>query len=168
MVYLNSAPWRLGDVEFAMYHPCDRLSSKIASYLTAWLVDWVDAFNLGSQFRLETQLRYTQASSPGLSLSFIHRNSFQGHSKPLSNTPDLVIEIQASGEELSTLQSTIQQWLKLGTQVGILVHSFERRVTVYHANGDVEVLSDKDVLAIPTLFPAWKLPISIFWISDSP
>jgi len=114
-MYLNSVPWRFGDVEFAIYHPCDRLSSRVASYLTAWLVDWVDAFNLESQFRLETQLRYTQTSSPGLSLSFIHRNSFQGHSKPLSNTPDLVIEIQAAGEKLSTLQSTIKQRLSSGT-----------------------------------------------------
>jgi len=165
-MYLNSVPWRLGDVEFAMYHPCDRLSSKIASYLTAWLVDWVDAFNLGSQFRLETKLRQTQTSSPGLSLSIIHRNSFKGHVKPLSNIPDLIIEIQASGEELSTLQSTIQRWLSLGTQVGILVHSVERRVTVYDANGAVEVLSDGDILTIPELFPAWKLPISIFWASE--
>lgn len=167
-MYLHSVPWRLGNVEFAIYHPCDRLSSRIASYLTAWLVDWVDAFNLESQFRLETQLRQTQASSPGLSLSFIHRSSYQGHLKPLSNIPDLVIEIQASGEQLSILQCRIQQWLSLGTRVGILIHSFERRITIYHANGDIEVLSDGDTLSIPTLFPAWKLPISILWISDSP
>jgi hypothetical protein len=166
-MYLQPAPWRLGTVEMALYHPCDRRSSQIASYLTAWLADWADACNAGGEFRLETQLRQFQPNTYGLTLSFLSRTPLQRHSEPWSQVPTLIIEIQAPGEQRSPLNSNIQQWLALGARVGILVHASERCVTVYHHNGDVEMLFDEAVLALPTLFPAWKLPLTLFWASES-
>lgn len=77
--------------------------------------------------------------------------------------PDLVVEVKSPSDQLSRLRSKIQEFLSLGTQVGMLVDPVARVVEVYRPNTPKELLGSEDILTLPDLLPRFAVAIAQLW-----
>ncbi|NEO70634.1 Uma2 family endonuclease [Moorena sp. SIO3H5] len=77
-----------------------------------------------------------------------------------------MFEVKSRTDSLAKLRQKIQQFLELGTKIGVLVDPRTRTMEVYRLNRDKVVLGDGDVLQIPELLPGWELPVVKVWAPE--
>ena len=78
--------------------------------------------------------------------------------------PDLIVEVKSPSDSLTQLRQKIQNFLEVGTQIGILVDPDSRTVEVYRPGQETpQVLRDGDVLTVPELLPGWSVAIADLW-----
>lgn len=76
--------------------------------------------------------------------------------------PDLMVEVKSKTDSLDKLRQKIQEFMSLGTQIGILVDPKTRTLEVYRV-GSQEVLTDGDMLTLPDLLPGWEVAVADIW-----
>ena len=76
--------------------------------------------------------------------------------------PDLVVEVKSKTDSIDKLREKIQEFIKLGSQVGILINPKTRTLEVSR-NGETEIFKDGDILTLPDLLPGFELVISEIW-----
>jgi Uma2 family endonuclease len=64
-----------------------------------------------------------------------------------------MFEVKSKTDSLSKLRQKIQEFLALGTLVGVLVDPRSRMMEVYRQGVQKVVLQDGDVLTVPELLP---------------
>jgi Uma2 family endonuclease len=74
--------------------------------------------------------------------------------------PNLMFDVKSKTGSLSKLRQKIQDFLALGTQVGVLVDPRSRTMKVYCPGVEKEVLRDENVLTVPELLPGWELLVA--------
>lgn len=77
--------------------------------------------------------------------------------------PDLSFEVRSKTDSLESLRNKIRSFLKLGTQVGVLVDPRTRSLEVFRLGQEAIVLQDGDVLTVPGLLPGWEMDVSSIW-----
>ena len=78
--------------------------------------------------------------------------------------PDLMVEVKSPTDNLLTLREKVQNFLALGTQVGIVINPETHTVEVYRPGDEVaELLGDGDFLQVPELLPGWSVAIADLW-----
>ncbi|MDJ1183439.1 Uma2 family endonuclease [Roseofilum casamattae] len=80
--------------------------------------------------------------------------------------PDLMFEVKSRTDSITKLREKIQQFLNLGTQVGILVDPRTRTMEVYRSDRPTVTLTDDDILTLPELLPGWELPVVDIWAPE--
>ncbi len=79
--------------------------------------------------------------------------------------PDLMFEVVSKSNSLKKLRAKIQQFLDLGTLIGILVDPRTRLLEIYR-DRDKLTLSDGDILTLPEILPGWEMEIASIWAPD--
>jgi Uma2 family endonuclease len=74
-----------------------------------------------------------------------------------------MFEVKSKSDSLTKLRQKIQQFLELGTKVGVLVDPRTRTMEVHQLNCNKVVLRDGDILQVPELLPGWELPVIEVW-----
>ncbi len=77
-----------------------------------------------------------------------------------------MFEVKSKTDPLSKLRQKIQDFLALGTQVGVLVDPLSRTMEVYRLGVEKEVLRDGDVLTMPELLPGWEFAVADIWAPE--
>jgi Uma2 family endonuclease len=77
-----------------------------------------------------------------------------------------MFEVGSKTDSLTKLRQKIQDFLALGTQVGLVVDPRSRTMEVYRPGVEKEVLRDGDVLTVPELLPGWELAVAEVWASE--
>ncbi|MBF2025791.1 MAG: Uma2 family endonuclease [Oscillatoriales cyanobacterium C42_A2020_001] len=77
--------------------------------------------------------------------------------------PDLIFEVASASDSLDALRQKIQEFLSLGTVVGVLVDPRIQTVEVMRAKQKPVVLGEGDIFTVPELLPGWELEISSIW-----
>ncbi|MGB7440917.1 MAG: Uma2 family endonuclease [Coleofasciculaceae cyanobacterium] len=80
--------------------------------------------------------------------------------------PNLMFEVKSKTDSLTKLRQKIQQFLELGTKVGVLVDPRTRTMEVCRLNKDKAVLRDGDVLQVQEILPGWELPVAEVWAPE--
>ncbi|MCL2931618.1 MAG: Uma2 family endonuclease [Trichodesmium sp. MAG_R03] len=155
--------------EIIVMSPSGLESDEIASAIVAYLWNWVRPRNLG---------RVT-ASGGGFRLPNADENirtpnaSFIKAEKLLRPTedyvklvPDLIFEVKSKNNRLPQLRQKIQEFLELGTVVGVLVDPRSRTMEVYRYQQEKIVLKDGDILEVEEILPGWKLPVVEVWAPE--
>jgi Uma2 family endonuclease len=73
------------------------------------------------------------------------------------------VEVKSPTDSLKKLRAKIQEFLELGTLVGILINPEVRSVEVYRLNQNAVVLGDGDTLTLPDVLPGWEIAVSELW-----
>ncbi len=76
--------------------------------------------------------------------------------------PDLVVEVKSKTDSLDKLSQKIQEFISLGTQIGILIDPKTRTLEVYRSSEKI-ILRDGDVLTLPDLLPGWEVVVADIW-----
>jgi Uma2 family endonuclease len=61
-------------------------------------------------------------------------------------TPDFVIELRSENDTVKSLQAKMREYIENGVKLGWLIDPKNRKVHIYRANGEVEVLENPEKL----------------------
>ncbi|MCY7284664.1 MAG: Uma2 family endonuclease, partial [Cyanobacteria bacterium CAN_BIN43] len=80
--------------------------------------------------------------------------------------PDLMVEVKSPTDSLVKLREKIDNFLRLGTRVGVLINPEKRWVEVRRLGEDPTMLRDGEVLTLPDLLPGWEVAIAELWAPE--
>lgn len=156
----------LVDGEIILMSPSGLESDEVAAEIIRQLGNWVRPNRLGR----------VAASSAGYVLanrdedvrapdaSFIRAERLRRTTEDFVQlVPDLMFEVKSKRDTLPKLRSKIQQFLELGTQVGVLVDPRTEVMEVYRLGGERSLLGNGDILTLPDLLPGWEMAVASIW-----
>jgi len=77
--------------------------------------------------------------------------------------PDLMFEVKSKSDSAAALRRKIENFLALGTLVGILVLPKQQQLEVFRSGQAPRILGNGDSLTVPELLPGWEMEISSIW-----
>lgn len=156
----------LVDGKVTVMGPSDYTSDEIGSRLITFLNMWVMPRALGrvtgaaAGFILPNTNEDVRAPDVSFVIAERLRRSPRGFADLI---PDLMVEIKSKTDRIKPLETKIQQFLSLGTQVGMLIDPDKEIVTIYRQGAQAKMLTNKDMLTIPDLLPDWGVAVTELW-----
>ncbi|WP_193198876.1 Uma2 family endonuclease [Nostoc sp. MG11] len=139
-------------------------SDEVAAEMVAQLRNWVKPRKLGRITASSAGFRLPNSDLRAPDASFVLAERLRRSPKSFAQlAPDLTVEVKSPSDNLEDLRAKIQEFLTLGTKVGILLNPDERIVEVYNFGQDAIILHDEDVLTVPELLPGWEVPVADLW-----
>jgi Uma2 family endonuclease len=77
--------------------------------------------------------------------------------------PDFVIELRSPSDHLQTLQDKMQEYIDNGTQLGWLIDTPNRRVSIYRPGVAVECLENPATISGDPQLPGFVLDLASIW-----
>ncbi len=155
--------------EIIFMSPSGLESEEVGIEIAAQLRNWVRPRRLGrvsgssGGFRLPNKARDVRAPD----VSFILAERLPSTTEDYAElVPDLMFEVKSKTDTIAKLRQKIQEFLELGTQVGVLVDPRTRTMEVYRLKRDKVILRDGDLLEVPELLPGWELPVVEVWAPE--
>ena len=139
-------------------------SDEVAAEMVAQLRNWVRPRKLGRTAASRAGFRLPNSDLRAPDASFVLAERLRRSPKSFAQlAPDLTVEVKSPSDNLEDLRVKIQEFLSLGTKVGILLNPDERIVEVYNFGQEAIILRDGDILTVPELLPGWEVPIADLW-----
>jgi Uma2 family endonuclease len=154
----------LVDGEIIVMAPSGYESDEVASEFSAQLRNWVKPQKLGRVTGAGAGFNLPNSNTRAPDVSFVLAERLQISPRSFADlAPDLMVEVKSPTDSLTKLRKKIQEFLGLGTQIGILINSEIHTLEVYRPNLDAVVLGDGDILTLPDLLPGWEVAVSELW-----
>lgn len=77
--------------------------------------------------------------------------------------PDFVIELRSPTDNLSELEEKMTEYIENGVRLGWLIDPIEKQVSIYRANGEVDVLDDPESVSGEEVLPGFALNPRELW-----
>ncbi|MGD1804551.1 Uma2 family endonuclease [Dapis sp. BLCC M126] len=155
--------------EIIVMSPSGLESDEIAAAIVAYLWNWVRPRNLGRVIASGGGFRLPNADEDIRTpdASFIRAEKLLRPTEDyVKLVPDLIFEVKSKSDQLPKLRQKIQEFIELGTIVGVLVDPRSRTMEVYRYQQEKIVLKDGDVLEVEEILPGWKLPVFEVWAPE--
>ncbi len=152
--------------EIIVMSPSGLESGEIAAAIVAYLWNWVRPRKLGRVIGSSGGFRLPNADEDIRTpdASFIRAEKLLRPTEDyVKLVPDLIFEVKSKSDKLPKLRQKIQEFIELGTVVGVLVDPRSRTMEVYRCQQEKIVLRDGDVLEVEEILPGWKLPVVEVW-----
>jgi Uma2 family endonuclease len=156
----------LVDGEIIFMSPSGLESDEVAAEIVSQLRNWVRPRKLGrvtassGGFRLPNDSGDVRAPDAAFILADRLPRTTENYAELV---PDLMFEVKSKSDNVVKLRQKIQQFIELGTKVGVLVDPRTHTMEVYRLNCAPMVLKDGDILRVPELLPGWELPVIEVW-----
>ncbi len=151
----------LVDGEVILMTPAGLEQGGICADLLTRLNNYVRKHKLGRVFDSQTGFRpYENMRAPDI--SFVRKDRLPEGKLPKGFgrfPPDLAVEVFASDEKVSDYEEKVAEYLSWGVRLIWLVDPNTRTVTVVRANGERQVLGEKDVLTGEDVVPGFKIRV---------
>ncbi|NMF82792.1 Uma2 family endonuclease [Nodosilinea sp. P-1105] len=150
--------------EVQVMSPSGYEADEVSIELAAQLRNWVRPRQLGRVTGSSAGFVLPNADTRAPDVSFVKAERLRQSPRSFAElTPDLMVEVKSPTDSVTKLRAKIQDFLALGTQVGILINPEARWVEVYRLGRGPEVLVDGDTLTVADLLPGWQVAISDLW-----
>ena len=77
--------------------------------------------------------------------------------------PDFVIELRSSSDSLKKLQKKMAEYISNGVRLGWLIDPENKRVHIYRANGEIEVLDNPQKVSGEDVLKDFELNVGEIW-----
>ncbi|HTK38889.1 MAG TPA: Uma2 family endonuclease [Pyrinomonadaceae bacterium] len=77
--------------------------------------------------------------------------------------PDFVIELLSPSDNLADTQAKMAEYIENGVRLGWLIDPMDKKVHVYCANGDVEILDDPEMVSGEDVLKGFELRVREIW-----
>lgn len=77
--------------------------------------------------------------------------------------PDFVVELRSPSDTLKSLQKKMEEWVRLGIQLGWLIDRTGRQVYIYRQGGSQDCLQNPETLSGEMVLPGFVLDMSEIW-----
>ncbi|NET26876.1 Uma2 family endonuclease [Okeania sp. SIO1I7] len=155
--------------EIIIMSPSGLESDEVAAEIVAQLRNWVRHGKLGRVIASSRGFRLPNADGDirAPDASFISAEKLPRPTEDYAElVPELIFEVKSKNDKLPQLREKIQDFLELGTIVGVLVNPRNRTMEVYRFMREKIVLRDGDVLEVAEILPGWKLPVAEVWTPE--
>lgn len=140
-------------------------SDEVAATIVSYLYNWVKPRKLGRITASSAGFRLPNSDVRAPDASFVLAERLRRSPKSFAQlAPDLIVKVKSPSDNLEDIRGKIQEFLSLGTKVGILLNPDEQIVEVYNVGKEVIVLHNGDVLTVPELLPGWEVAVSDLWL----
>lgn len=77
--------------------------------------------------------------------------------------PDFVIELRSAPDSLKSSQKKMAEYMENGAQLGWLIDPKNKRVHIYRANGEVEILENPKTVSGENILQNFELDLTEIW-----
>lgn len=141
-------------------------SDEVAAEMIRRMGNWVRPRRIGrvaassAGFRLPNPDRDVRAPDA----SFVTAERLRRSPRSFAElAPDLIVEVKSPNDSVQELEAKIQEFLALGTQVGILINPESETVKIYRSGQEAILLTNGDLLTVSDLLPGWEIPVCELW-----
>lgn len=153
--------------EITVMSPSGYESDEVAIRMSAKLFNWVDERRLGRVTGSSAGFSLPNSDTRSPDVSFVQAERLRRSPRSFAElAPDLMVEVKSPSDSVTALRTKIDDFLALGTRVGILINPEKRWVEVRRSQQDPVVLNDGDSLTVPDLLPGWEVPIVELWAPE--
>ena len=153
----------LVDGNIIVMSPSGYESEEVGTEFARILGNWIRPRKLGRVTGSSAGFRLPNTDLRAPDVSFVRASRLKRSTEDYAQlVPDLVVEVKSKTDSLDKLRQKIQEFISLGTQIGILIDPKTRTMEV-SCVGSQEVLKDGDVLTLPDLLPGWEVAIADIW-----
>lgn len=93
----------------------------------------------------------------------LERFSAEELKKFLPLCPDFVIELRSESDNLKDLQSKMEEYIENGASLGWLIDPKNKQVSVYRANGEIEILESPKTVSGENILIGFELDLTEIW-----
>lgn len=150
--------------EIVLTSPSGYESDEVAFEFGRQLANWIKPRKLGRITGSSAGFVLPNADTRAPDVSFVEAKRLRRSPRSFAElTPDLTVEVKSPTDNLTKLREKIDQFLQMGTRVGILINPEQRWVEVRRSQQEPIVLKDGETLTIPELLPGWEVKIEELW-----
>ena len=77
--------------------------------------------------------------------------------------PDFVIEMLSPSDNLADTQAKMVEYIENGVRLGWLIDPMDKKVYIYRANGEVEILDDPEIVSGEDVLVGFELKVRKIW-----
>ncbi len=77
--------------------------------------------------------------------------------------PDFVIELRSKSDNLKKLKNKMLEYIENGVSLGWLIDPAEKRVYIYRANGEIEILETAEKVSGENVLNGFELDLTEIW-----
>jgi Uma2 family endonuclease len=77
--------------------------------------------------------------------------------------PDFVVELRSSSDNLKELQAKMAEYIENGARLGWLIDPKNKRIHIYRANGEIEILENPDKVSGEDVLQNFELDLREIW-----
>jgi Uma2 family endonuclease len=164
----NGFRYELLEGELKRMPPAGHIHGRIAAALTASLLHYVKANELGAVFAAETGFKIGSSPdtvrAPDVAFVTKARMEVAGESEGyFPGAPDLAVEVVSANDIYGEVEDKVFEWLAAGTRLVIVVNSRTRTITAFRSFSDIRVLTEQDTLDAGDVVPGWMLPVHLIF-----
>lgn len=120
------------------------------------------AFDSSTMFTLPNGAKRSPDVS-WMTLEKWHALSLSERQKFARVVPDFVIELRSPSDSLEDLREKMAEYIENGVRLGWLIDPLERRVHIYRANGEIEILENHDTIRGEDFLHDFEFQVSRIW-----
>ncbi len=161
--------WRMELIkgEIVVMSPSGYESDEVAAEVIRVLGNWVRPRKLGRIAASSAGFRLPNSDLRAPDASFVLAERLRRSPKSFAQlAPDLTVEVKSPTDSLEAIRTKIQEFLSLGTRVGILINPDDRTVEVHRSEQAIVTLRDGDVLTVPDVLPGWEVQVVDLWAPE--
>ena len=144
----------LVDGEIIVMSPSSYESDEIAFEFGRQLATWIKPRRLGRVAGSSAGFDLPNADVRSPDVSFVFAERLRRSLRSFAAiVPDLMVEVKSPSDSVQKLRDKIQDFLRLGTRVGVLINPENQIIEVYRTEQPPETLRDGDVMTLPDLLP---------------
>ncbi|QYX33772.1 Uma2 family endonuclease [Sphaerospermopsis torques-reginae] len=153
----------LVDGSIIIMSPSGYEPEEVGTEFARILGNWVRPRKLGRVVGSSAGFKLPNSDLRAPDVSFVRAERLKISTEDYAElVPDLVVEVKSKTDSIDKLREKIQEFIKLGSQVGILINPKTRTLEVSR-NGETVIFKDGDILTLPDLLPGFEVVISEIW-----
>ncbi len=138
------------------------------SELTTDVTNWSRFDKTGIVFDSSTMFTLPNGAKRSPDVSWMTKEKYDGLSDDEKKTfskivPDFVIELRSPTDSLTPIQDKMFEYIENGVKLGWLIDPNEKKVHVYRANGDIEILNDPEIVSGEDILEGFELKVREIW-----
>lgn len=154
----------LVDGEIIVMSPSGYESDEVALEVGAQLRNWVRPRKLGRVTGSSAGFILPNSDTRAPDVSFVQAERLRRSPRSFAElAPDLTVEVKSPTDSIAKLRNKIDEFLELGTRVGILINPEKEWVELRRSGQDPIVLQNGDVITVPDLLPGWEVKVEDLW-----
>jgi Uma2 family endonuclease len=153
--------------ELIVMSPTFPISGKRNADLIGQVWSWNRRMKLGELFDSSTgyNFRALAGGRPSPDVSWIQNSRMEGVELGQFCTvvPDFVIELRSSTDRLSSVQTKMLEYQKLGVRLGWLINPQAKQVEIYRVDKEMELLESPTEVSGEDVLPDFTLDLTTIW-----
>ncbi|MGI8556048.1 MAG: Uma2 family endonuclease [Pyrinomonadaceae bacterium] len=138
------------------------------SELTTDVNNWSRFDKTGIVFDSSTMFTLPNGAKRSPDVSWMTMEKYNSLSESEKKTfsrivPDFVIELRSPTDSLKPIQLKMAEYIKNGVKLGWLIDPNEKKVHIYRANGEVEILENPETVLGEDVLKGFELNVREIW-----